>query len=140
MKPYKCNHAGRRQAFAKKHCHSLWLATLALVTAFICLAALSSDALAGPSPAKVNLRVLYAAGEPQSERDEEFVSFLKNHFTTVDRKDLAAFREQDADRYDAVVLDYGYLVTSNKTIVMPKYSFSKNYSRPTMTLGAAGLS
>jgi hypothetical protein len=103
--------------------------------AWCCLLLLAAQA-AG-APAKINLRILYA-GEPQSVREKDFVSFLKAHFVSVDNMDLTAFREQDAGRYDAVVLDYGELKITNRTITTPKTAFSKSYSRPTMTLGAAG--
>jgi hypothetical protein len=137
MKLYKRNRAERCRASEASLGRFFWLAPLVVAIASVCLAATSSDATADDAPAKINLRILYA-GEPQSVREKDFVSFLKDHFAAVDKKDLAAFREQDANQYDAVVLDYGELIVSDKRIVMPKFFFSPNYSRPTMTLGAAG--
>jgi len=105
--------------------------------AFFCLAVLAFSPAAVAAPAKVTLRVLYA-GDPKSPRQDDFVNFLKEHFTTAEGADIATFKEKDAAKYDAVILDYGPLKRENQVVTMPKFSFSKNYSRPTITLGQSG--
>ncbi len=86
---------------------------------------------------KPSLRVIYF-GKPQSARQKDFVGFLRQHFVKVDRGDLAAFSEKEAEGYDVVLLDYDELRIANNAIQMPRIPFTAKCSRPIMTLGATG--
>jgi hypothetical protein len=86
---------------------------------------------------KIDLRVIYF-GHPQSPRARDFVGFLEMHFSKVGQGDLDTFRESDAAGYDVTLLDYDELKVVNNRIQMPKTVVSKQYIRPTVTIGAMG--
>lgn len=86
---------------------------------------------------KLSLRVIYF-GKPQSARQTDFVEFLRKHFVKVERADLAAFSEKEAEGYDVVLLDYDELKIVNNAIQMPRIPFTAKCARPIMTLGATG--
>jgi len=63
--------------------------------------------LAAPLSAdeRMNVRVLYC-GDPGSQREADYRSFLAHHFTKVTLGDTRAFKEKDADGQDVVILDW----------------------------------
>ena len=86
---------------------------------------------AGQEPAqKIDLDILYA-GNPASERTGDFAEFLTRHFAGVETTDLAALTEEQARRFDVIVLDHDARRP-------PRPKFSQGYAVPTVTVGAAG--
>ena len=86
---------------------------------------------------EIELRVIYF-GHPQSSRAKDFVGFLEEHFSKVGQGDLDTFRESEAASYDVTILDYDELKVVTNHIQMPKIIVSKQYNRPTVTIGATG--
>jgi len=82
------------------------------------------------SAQKIDLDVLYA-GNPASERTNDFAEFLTRHFASVETTDLAALTEEQARRFDVVVLDHDARRP-------PRPRFSQGYGVPTVTVGATG--
>ncbi len=78
------------------------------------------------------LRILYV-GHPGSEREADFVAFLKPHFRQVDTGDLARFTPQQAAGADVILLDY-----DGDGFKAPSVRLPDDYSRPTLTIGVAG--
>ena len=81
---------------------------------------------------KINLRILYA-GHPDSEREKDFVSFLREHFQAVRTGDLAKFADPGPQDADVIILDY-----DGDGFDAPRVGFAKGYARPTITVGVAG--
>ena len=81
---------------------------------------------------ELGLRILYA-GHPGSSRETEFVKFLTEHFKGVQKGDLAQFKEQHADGFDVIILDY-----DGEGFKAPRPRLSSEYKRPTVTVGVAG--
>ena len=106
------------------------------VGAFSVLATSAAGGVDTASP-KIELRVIYF-GHPQTPRAKDFVGFLEKHFSKVGQGDLDTFRESDAAGYDVTLLDYDELKVVNNRIQMPKTVVSKQYIRPTVTIGAMG--
>jgi hypothetical protein len=79
-----------------------------------------------------DLRILYA-GHPGSEREGDFVRFLREHFGTVETADLAAFVESQSENFDVTILDY-----DGDGFKAPRVSISRQFSRPLVTVGVAG--
>jgi hypothetical protein len=93
----------------------------------------SLDALMSGAPdAGSDLRILYA-GHPGSEREADFVTFLREHFDAVETTDLAAFEESQCDGFDVTILDY-----DGNGYGAPRPSISQRFSRPLVTVGVAG--
>ncbi len=90
-----------------------------------------------PTPEKIGLRVLYV-GYPGTSREKDFVSFLEKHFAKVGRGGLDKFQEKDADGFDVVIMDYSGLTIKGNAIITPRVPFDRTYTRPVMTIGAAG--
>jgi hypothetical protein len=92
----------------------------------------------GAGPADVNtqvnhgLRILYA-GRPGSDREKDFVGFLKKHFDVVQTGNLETIRESDMQGFDVTLLDWDTNERSG-----PRPVVSENFSRPVMTLGVPG--
>lgn len=86
---------------------------------------------------RVSLRVAYF-GRLETDRGKDFIGFLKAHFTRVGQGNLETFAEKDAAGYDVVILDYDELKVTDNRIQMPPIPFCRQYSRPTVTLGATG--
>jgi hypothetical protein len=95
---------------------------------------------------RIELKVLYA-GKPDSERMKDFASFLEKHFAKVSTSNYEAFTPEDANGFDAVILDWpsiyhrdanGKVVWDNKSIlVQPKPpQLDKSYARPTVLIGS----
>ncbi len=79
-----------------------------------------------------DLKILYA-GRPGSEREKDFVAFLRQNFDTVQTGDLRTFKEADAQGFDVTLLDWDWNERQG-----PKPSVSGGFSRPLMTLGVPG--
>lgn len=124
-----------RASAADRRSRAFWLPALLLAVAFFFASVVCSTSVAAPG--KLALKVLYA-GDPKTERQKDFVAFLKDHFTTAEGGDIEKFKETDAPKYDVVILDYGPLKETNKVVTLPKFSFAKTYSQPTITLGKSG--
>jgi hypothetical protein len=86
---------------------------------------------------KIGLRVLYV-GYPGTEREKDFVGFLEKHFTKVGKADLEKVEAKDAEGYDVVIVDYSGLTIKGNAIITPRVPFGREYSRPVLTIGAAG--
>ena len=106
------------------------------VGAFFVLATSAAGGVDTAAP-KIDLRVIYF-GHPQSPRARDFVGFLEKHFSKVGQGDLDTFRESEAAGYDVTILDYDELKIVTNHIQMPKTIVSKQYLRPTVTIGATG--
>jgi hypothetical protein len=78
------------------------------------------------------LKILYA-GRPGSERENDFVRFLREHFNTVQTGNLETFKETDAQGFDVTFLDWDWNELNG-----PRPSVSEGFSRPVITLGVAG--
>ena len=106
------------------------------VEAFFVLATSAAGGMDSAFP-KIDLRVIYF-GHPQSPRARDFVEFLEKHFSKVGQGDLDTFRESEAAGYDVTNLDYDEVKIVTNYIQMPKAIVSKQYHRPTVTIGATG--
>lgn len=104
--------------------------------AFFALAAPAAGGADAAAP-KIELRVIYF-GHPQAQRAKDFVGFLEEHFSKVGQGDLDTFRESEAAGYDVTILDCDELKVVTNHIQMPKIIVSKQYNRPTVTIGATG--
>jgi len=84
--------------------------------------------------AQVNrgLKVLYA-GRPGSDREKDFVAFLKEHFDTVRTGNLQTFKETDTQGFDVTLLDW-----DANEFKGPRPRLSESFSRPMITLGVPG--
>ncbi|MBE0537596.1 MAG: hypothetical protein IH624_18175 [Phycisphaerae bacterium] len=93
-----------------------------------------STEVAASEPARkiMALKVFYA-GMPETDRAKDFADFLAEHFAEVGRGDYAAFRPEQADGYDVVILDYDGLDLSS-----PKPDLPQDYVRATVTVGVPG--
>jgi len=114
---------------------ALFVVGLAAMT--LCYLAIASCESSAPARGKIGLRVLYV-GYPGMEREKDFVGFLEKHFTKLGKADLDKIEPKDAEGFDVVVLDYGELIIKGNAIVSPRVVFGREYSRPVLTIGAAG--
>ena len=101
------------------------------VAAVVCLGG-SAHSAGQSAPAKAPLRIFYA-GHPGSDRERDFVAFLSQHFAEVKTGDLAKFQGEAAKDSDVVVLDY-----DGDGFKSPRPSLSRDYARPTVTVGVVG--
>ena len=53
------------------------------------------------------LRILYA-GRPGSDREKDFVGFLKKYFDVVETGNLETFKETDTQGFDVTLLDWDW--------------------------------
>jgi hypothetical protein len=79
-----------------------------------------------------SLKILYA-GRPGSDREKDFVTFLKKHFEVVRTGNLETFKEADTQGFDVTLLDW-----DANTFNGPRPRVSDGFARPVMTLGVAG--
>jgi hypothetical protein len=100
----------------------------------VLLAGTWSQAQSPPAPAGEvsKLRILYA-GHPGTDREKDFVGFLKKHFEVVRTGDLATFKEADTQGFDVTLLDWDI-----NEFKGPRPQLGPNFSRPLMTLGVPG--
>lgn len=80
----------------------------------------------------IRLRIL-CTSSPKEGRTADFTSFLSKHFIKVETTDYEGFREEMADDFDVVIIDYG--ATRPGT---PVPQLSRAYSRATVTFGVSG--
>jgi len=113
------------------------LLILAIAAATFCCLAACEGETSGLNQKKVALRVLYV-GHPGTSRERDFVEFLERHFAKVGKGDLAKFEPKDAKAFDVVIMDYSGLTIKGNTIITPRMPFGRGYSRPVLTIGAAG--
>jgi hypothetical protein len=112
-------------------------------------AALALLGPAAPAAETADLRVLYA-GNVDSPRGKDFLSFLAQHFAKVTPVELGKFREADAKGHDVVLFDWtsiyprdkdGKITNDDKSpgITMPPAPrLSPDFDRPAVLIGAAG--
>jgi hypothetical protein len=92
---------------------------------------------------RFDVRVLYC-GDPGSEREAVYRSFLAQHFTKVTLRDLRKFKEEDANRQDVVIFDWTYLYNGKgqpnflKLLRLPERTLSVGFAHPTILIGPAG--
>jgi hypothetical protein len=98
------------------------------------LASLILLAWAAVAGAQVNrsLKILYA-GRPGSDREKDFVAFLREHFDTVQTGDLKAFQETDTEGFDVTLLDWDWNESAFR-----RPGISTDFARPIITLGVPG--
>jgi hypothetical protein len=84
-----------------------------------------------PQPSR-SLKILYA-GHPGTEREKDFVAFLKKHFDVVQTGNLKTFTEVDAEGFDVTLLDWDW-----NAFEEPGPKISESFSRPVVALGTAG--
>ncbi len=84
--------------------------------------------------AQVNrsLRILYV-GRPGSDREKDFVAFLRERFDTVQTGNLETFKEADTQGFDVTLLDW-----DANEFKGPRPRISEGFSRPMITLGVPG--
>ena len=78
------------------------------------------------------MKLLYI-GKPDSQREKEFVGFLREHFREVGTGDLTQFAPARAEGFDVVLLDW-----EGDGFKAPRPNLPKDYTRPTLTIGVAG--
>jgi hypothetical protein len=89
------------------------------------------------------LRVLYC-GDPGTEREADFRSFLTPHFSKITLRDLRAFKEEDANGHDVVIFDWSHIGNGKgqpdflKLLRLPERVLSVKYTRPSIVIGPAG--
>ena len=88
----------------------------------------SAPAAAGVS----RLRILYA-GRPGSDREKDFVVFLKKYFDVVQTGNLQTFKEVETRGFDVTLLDW-----NPNAIEGPTPTISPSFSGPVITLGIRG--
>jgi len=102
----------------------------------VCLLLLAWSTLSsGQEPPQLNrnLKILYA-GRPDSEREKDFVAFLRRYFDVVQTGNLETFKEADAQGFDVTLLDWD----TSAPLRGPRPPISEGFSRPIMTLGVTG--
>src|SRR5262249_46728566 len=111
------------------------------------LAALAALGQTGAAAEKLNVRVLYA-GNPDSARAKDFVSFLRQQFANVGEANYEKFKEDDAKSFDVVIFDWTSIYPRDKDgkidhkftgLHSPKAPhLSPAFDRPAILIGAAG--
>jgi len=94
-----------------------------------------SRAQSQPAPAAgelSKLRILYV-GHGGSDREKEFVAFLKKYFAVVQTGNLPTFQEADTAGFDVTLLDW-----DTNEFKGPRPKISETFSRPMITLGVPG--
>lgn len=96
-----------------------------------------------PAPAvasgeKIPLKILYV-GLPGTDREKDFVSFLSANFAQVNAADLDAFKEEQTQDSDVVILDKdGIQWGSEGGRPLSDLRVSNAYTKPTVSLGIPG--
>jgi hypothetical protein len=96
----------------------------------------------------IGQKVLYA-GNPGSDREKDFKTFLEKHVARVGTADYRRFKDGDAKGYDVVILDWTSICPRDKAGKVlekitslntpePRPEISEGYDRPTILIGAAG--
>lgn len=97
------------------------------------VAVVEQNEMIGPD-GKIKLRILCTTS-PEEGRTDDFVSFLSKHFVKVDTTDYESFRQELAEDFDVVIIDYGMERFGSPT---PTPQLSRYYSRATVTMGVPG--
>lgn len=102
-------------------------------------AIVKSEDLQTTTSGKIPLKILYV-GLTNTERQKDFVSFLSDNFTEVKSTDLYAFKEEQTEGSDVIILDKDGIQWADRDGGKPlaNYLVSSQYSRPTITLGIPG--
>ncbi|OHB65489.1 MAG: hypothetical protein A2Y77_11055 [Planctomycetes bacterium RBG_13_62_9] len=111
------------------------LSSAAVILLVILLASAWDHAQSSSAPAAAEvskLRILYA-GRPGSDREKDFVDFLKKYFDVVQTGNLETFREADTQGFDVTLLDWDW-----NELRGPRVTVSENFSRPVITIGVPG--
>ena len=116
-------------------------------TAALAAAALTLLGTASRADGPGDLKVLYA-GNPGSDREQDFVSLLREHFAEVGTVSYERFEEDDADDYDVVIFDWTSIYPRDEDGKIKEEftglnsptppELSEDYDRPTILIGAAG--
>ncbi len=139
---------------ASTRIRKIGVVTVGLLT--VLLAGTWSHAQSQPAPAAdaiSQLRILYV-GHPGSEREQDFVQFLGQHFATVKTADLGAFvgksfADKDMEGFDVALLDYdGDGFKAPRARVVPRFPEDVSQvpralegfwlTRPLITVGVTG--
>jgi hypothetical protein len=98
-----------------------------------------SDDLQVTAGDKIQLKILYV-GLTDTERQKDFVSFFSKNFQEVKTADLYAFKEEQTNNSDVIILDKDGIQWAGRGDGKPlmNYPVSNQYSRPTITLGIPG--
>ena len=91
------------------------------------IVAAERNELIGPD-GKIRLRILLTTSSEKG-RTADFVSFLSKHFAKVETTEYKNVREEQAEDFDVVIIDYG--LTRPGTL-------TSGYSRATVTVGVPG--
>ena len=85
---------------------------------------------------KIGLRILYA-GHQGSSREKDFIDLLSKYFTEVRTVELTKFTGKNTPGFDVAILDYDsdFPGKIDDTFFT---NLSKDYSRPTLTIGVTG--
>jgi hypothetical protein len=87
---------------------------------------------------KIPLNILYV-GLTSTNREKDFVSFLSENFTQVKAADLYAFKEEQAQASDVIILDKdGTQWGSEGGRPLSDLRLSNAYTKPTVSLGIPG--
>ena len=81
---------------------------------------------------KIDLKILYA-GLPDTDREKDFVDFLKKHFEQVETTDYNTFTGDEAANYDVAIIDHNGVAFRS-----PRPRVSRRYNRATVTMGVPG--
>jgi len=79
-----------------------------------------------------SLKILYA-GHPGTDREKDFVGFLKQYFDVVQTGNLETLKESDTQGFDVTLLDW-----DRSAFEGPRPKISESFSRPLITLGIPG--
>lgn len=79
-----------------------------------------------------DLRILYA-GHPGSEREADFVQFLRQHFGTVETTNLEGFAKSECEGFDVTLMDWEW-----NDFEGPRPVRAEMPSGPVVTLGVPG--
>lgn len=81
---------------------------------------------------KIDFRILYV-GHPESEREKEYVNFLRTHFKEVGKVDLQKFEKSQTKGFDVIIMDY-----DGRCFDAPLPKLSREYDCPTVTIAGMG--
>jgi hypothetical protein len=113
----------------------------------VVLTAAGAGVLAAQDPTqKIDLKVLYVTGAPESRRTTDFTEFLGKTFTEVGSVELKSLDAKASAKYDVVIVDSPspYLPAAEtraagRTVRIPEAPvLPADYSKPTILMGAAG--
>lgn len=111
------------------------IGVVAVALLVVLLAGTWSRAQSQSAPATTEmskLRILYA-GRPGSDREKDFVGFLKKYFEVIQTGNLQTFKEADTQGFDVTLIDW-----DTNEFKGPRPRISESFSRPVITLGVPG--